>query len=85
MTQEINPASIRYQIAGRIYMLGTRVMTDSGLGSVVGFEPGAYEDIGVKLDSDGTIVWADWRGADLVDDEPVRSEDAEDRYRLRFG
>lgn len=85
MNKEIDPASIRYRIAGREYRIGTRIWTIKGLGAVTGFRPGEQNDIGVTLDGQKRVRWLTWRDADLVDDEPARSDDAEDSYRRRFG
>lgn len=62
--QLIDPASLRYEIAGREYRIGTRVMTPEGLGTVTAFDPGADQDIGITLDATGELVWTDWRYAD---------------------
>lgn len=80
MDRTIDPQTMRYEVAGRIYRIGTRVLTPGGEGEVVAFAPGNWNDIGIRLDGDDETIWTEWRYADLLDDEPLRSNDAEDRY-----
>ena len=63
--QEIDPASIRYRIAGREYRIGTRVLTPGGMGIVTAFDPGDEYDIGVVLDGQTEIDWTTWEYAEL--------------------
>lgn len=65
----IDPASIRYHIAGREYKIGTRVSTPGGLGTVTAFDPSEYYDIGVTLDESGDLVWTYWSYAEIVVEE----------------
>lgn len=58
--QLIDPASIRYRVAGREYKIGTRVLTPGGLGTVVAFDPGEDYPIGVLLDGETEIDWTTW-------------------------
>ena len=60
----IDPASMCYEVAGRVYRIGTRVMTPRGEGEIVAFAPGQWHDIGIQLDSGGEVVWAEWRYAE---------------------
>lgn len=62
--QEIDPASIRYRVAGREYRIGTRVLTPGGAGVVEAFDPGEYYDIGILLDGQADLIWTTWEYAE---------------------
>lgn len=62
--ERIDPLSIRYTVAGRVYWIGLRVMTPEGLATVTAFDPLAEYDIGVTLSSTGAEVYTTWRYAD---------------------
>lgn len=62
--EQVDPASLRYRIAGREYKIGTRVQTPEGPATVTALDPGEDHDIGVTLDSTGELVWTTWRYAE---------------------
>ena len=69
MDRTIDPQTLRYEVAGRVYRIDTRVMTPGGEGTIVSFAPGNWNDIGIQLDSGGEVIWTEWRYADPIDAE----------------